>query len=727
MSKGRNNRMTAVILALVMVVTIIICLLVVVVIRLTLATSRGKTFYVGTTVNSIDVSGLTASEAAAKFESLAEGHQLEVEFADSFQIVTGEEISLSVNPKNQLKKLVREQNKADPAEVSTAGLELMDETLFIYDEAALKTAVESWEELDQLAGQTAEDAALVYSESMGKFAIEPEMIGGTVDADQLAEAIGQQFNTLAEELNVAQYGLYGREIRCAESEEMQQALADANNKLNLRITYTYSVPGAGINGTEEIGYDLLSQWLYVEDDGISIGVNSDYLQAYVTEMFETYSVLENSTSKFVTTNGSFVDVNVPASDETVDTDALFNDIVSCVDNMTSGSRKAPYDSTSAGISGTTNLGGNYVEVDLDNQYLWVYKDKEVVAEGNICSGDVATGCSTPDGLYTIKSMETDRWLNGADYHDWVSYWMPFNGGIGLHDATWRSEDEFGGEVYLKSGSHGCINMPLELAKSVYENVDVGTYVILYGGVASTVERAQTITGTSKYTKNVGDGSFYLDAKSTGDGALSYASSNTKVATVNSSGKVTIVGSGEATIKVTAEATSTYTRATKYITITVQKKQSNTTNQSSGSSNNNAGTGSGSQAGTAGSTTGSTSKPEQGETTKPSNGNTSSNSTGSSGSNTSGGSSGSGSSGGNTSSGSSGSSSSGGNTSGDSSGSGSSGGNTSGDSSGSGESSSDGDSSGGDSSGGDHPDGSGSGGDHGSSPETDPLRPWSHGE
>jgi hypothetical protein len=253
----------------------------------------------------------------------------------------------------------------------------------------------------------------------------------------------------------------------------------------------------------------------------------------------------------------------------VDTDALFNDVVSCVDNMVSEQRQAPYASTSIGIAGTTDLGGSYVEIDLDNQYLWLYKDKKVIAEGSICSGDVATGCSTPDGLYTIKSMETDRWLNGADYHDWVSYWMPFNGGIGLHDATWRSEDEFGGDVYLESGSHGCINMPLELAKQVFENVDVGSYVILYGGVASTVEQVQTITGTTNYTKTVGDGAFYLDARSTGDGYLSYASSNTNVVTVDEDGRVTIVGAGSATIKVTAQATDTYNRATKDVYITVR--------------------------------------------------------------------------------------------------------------------------------------------------------------
>jgi lipoprotein-anchoring transpeptidase ErfK/SrfK len=55
--------------------------------------------------------------------------------------------------------------------------------------------------------------------------------------------------------------------------------------------------------------------------------------------------------------------------------------------------------------------------------------------------------------------------------------MPFNGGIGIHDATWRRK--FGGDIYKRDGSHGCINCPLSLAKTIYENIDVGTPIICY--------------------------------------------------------------------------------------------------------------------------------------------------------------------------------------------------------------------------------------------------------
>ena len=59
----------------------------------------------------------------------------------------------------------------------------------------------------------------------------------------------------------------------------------------------------------------------------------------------------------------------------------------------------------------------------------------------------------------------------------VKYWMPFNGGQGLHDAWWRSE--FGGSIYKNNGSHGCVNMPPKAAKKLFENASTGDIVIVY--------------------------------------------------------------------------------------------------------------------------------------------------------------------------------------------------------------------------------------------------------
>ena len=61
-------------------------------------------------------------------------------------------------------------------------------------------------------------------------------------------------------------------------------------------------------------------------------------------------------------------------------------------------------------------------------------------------------------------------LIGHDYEAPVTYWMLFFGNIGIHDESWRYS--FGGDIYKISGSHGCINDPLYLAKTIFDNESI---------------------------------------------------------------------------------------------------------------------------------------------------------------------------------------------------------------------------------------------------------------
>ena len=79
-------------------------------------------------------------------------------------------------------------------------------------------------------------------------------------------------------------------------------------------------------------------------------------------------------------------------------------------------------------------------------------------------------------MYSIRKKETDTFLSGYDYFTHVNYWMPFNGGIGMHDAEWRRK--FGSTIYERDGSHGCVNIPLQYTDDIYYNVKSGTKVLV---------------------------------------------------------------------------------------------------------------------------------------------------------------------------------------------------------------------------------------------------------
>ncbi len=92
-----------------------------------------------------------------------------------------------------------------------------------------------------------------------------------------------------------------------------------------------------------------------------------------------------------------------------------------------------------------------------------------------------------------------------------------------------------------------------------------------GSASFAIGRAAQAISASNASKVYGDAAFALGARRTaGDGALSYASSNPRVATVDANGRVTIKGAGTATVTVTAAATANYAAVSKAVTVTVAK-------------------------------------------------------------------------------------------------------------------------------------------------------------
>lgn len=83
-----------------------------------------------------------------------------------------------------------------------------------------------------------------------------------------------------------------------------------------------------------------------------------------------------------------------------------------------------------------------------------------------------------------------------------------------------------------------------------------------------VKQTITLSKTSYTKKYTSGGTFSLGASTSGDGKLTYKSSDTSVVTVNSSGKCTLKGVGTATITVTAAQTNACNEAAATVKITV---------------------------------------------------------------------------------------------------------------------------------------------------------------
>lgn len=123
---------------------------------------------------------------------------------------------------------------------------------------------------------------------------------------------------------------------------------------------------------------------------------------------------------------------------------------------------------------TKEMNGKFIVVDKSEQRMTLYNNNEVMVQTPVTTGKDSTPSDT--GYFEIYSKSRNEYLMNNSF---VQYWMPYNGGEGIHDASWRGEGEFGTDIYHKSGSHGCINTPLEEVIQIYDNVKVGTKVLVH--------------------------------------------------------------------------------------------------------------------------------------------------------------------------------------------------------------------------------------------------------
>lgn len=123
------------------------------------------------------------------------------------------------------------------------------------------------------------------------------------------------------------------------------------------------------------------------------------------------------------------------------------------------------------------VGDTCIEVDLDAQKMFYYVDGEIYVATDVVTGNYGTA-DTPTGTYYVNNKARNINLVGADYVSYVEYWIAFIGGsYGIHDASWR--DDFGGSIYKGDGSHGCVNTPYYAVRKIYNNVDIGTPVVIH--------------------------------------------------------------------------------------------------------------------------------------------------------------------------------------------------------------------------------------------------------
>ena len=124
-----------------------------------------------------------------------------------------------------------------------------------------------------------------------------------------------------------------------------------------------------------------------------------------------------------------------------------------------------------------DLPSKCVVVDVSDQNVKLYDNNEVVLESPVVTGGPKH--ETNIGYHNVLQIRNNTYLKGPSWNCHVDVFAKFDeDSEGLHDASWRKEEEFGGDTYLTNGSHGCVNMPTENAKALVKQLQIGDTVIV---------------------------------------------------------------------------------------------------------------------------------------------------------------------------------------------------------------------------------------------------------
>lgn len=446
----------------------------------TTALADDNTFVQGTTINGLGVSGMTVEEAEAHLKSFyTSDYQLKINERNGAQeVIRGAEIGFEVGlPEGYLRGVLEEQNAGGRVFGPDVNSRFRVELSNTYNADLLSQKIN---ELNCISGsglvQTADAHISAYEE--GKpFEIVKEVVGTNADPAKTAEAIQNAVSTGAAEISLEDAGCYYEIKVTADSEELKNLCDTMNKCREMTVTYQFG------ESQEILDSATICSWLLGTQDG-AIVVDTGKAAAYVKTLADKYDTA-GTTRSFWTVTGKVVDVTGPYGwkiDQAAETEAL----AAVIRTGESAERQPVY--SSAAVTRTSEAGpewGNtYAEVDLTGQHVYMIKDGQLVWDAPCVTGNASKGYDTPAGFYSLTYKQRDRVLRGKkladgtyEYESPVSYWMPFNGGIGFHDANWRGS--FGGTIYKTNGSHGCVNLPPSKAPALYELVYQGMPVICY--------------------------------------------------------------------------------------------------------------------------------------------------------------------------------------------------------------------------------------------------------
>lgn len=424
-------------------------------------------FYPGAAINGFDVGWKSASDVESLFSGTISDRNLTLKTVDgTSETISADQVNMEYHADGTVEKDLATQNPfAWPVEMFSSQFKNMTAT-FTCDETALNTAIS---QLNAVSGGNVvkmQNAKPVIEN--GSVTVTPEVNGNELDTAKLTAAVKDAIIKGEDTLDLSEAGCYKQPAYTTESPEVKATAEAMEKALQTKITYTF-----GSTKKETVDSATFAPWISV-DDNMVMQINSDQANAYTDTLAEKYDTV-GTTRTFTTSLGSTTTVSGGNYGWEIDTEGEAAKLIEDIKAGKVESREPVWYQTAASHDGN-DFGNTYVEISIASQHMWMYKNGQQIVSTPIVTG-TAGQYDTPTGTYALMYKALNVTLKGEGYASPVTYWMPFNGDIGIHDASWRSQ--YGGSIYLTNGSHGCVNTPYAQAGIIYDNISDGDPVIVW--------------------------------------------------------------------------------------------------------------------------------------------------------------------------------------------------------------------------------------------------------
>lgn len=426
-------------------------------------------FYFRTTLNGNSVSGYSANKIHDNWKEDINNYSLKIVESDGTESeLLGADIDLTLQWDDTIANMISKQNGFEwPIKLFKPD-NLTSEAIVTFDEDKLDTVIDGFSFMDESKQKMPVDATVSEYDEENGFTLVESVPGTAINEPILKKAVETALYGLAGTYQITEGNGYFAPKVTNDNEKLLSAIETMNKYIDSVIEYEVG------SETETLDVSTFADWISINDKQ-KIEIDEEKVAEFIDEMEAKYNTF-GKTKSLATSYGTTINVGNCHYGWQIDPELEAEAIVNDIKGGEKVTRDFNYKYTAASHSGN-DYGNSYVEINLTAQHLFLYKDGNLVIESDFVSGNVSNGNATPTGVFGVTYTEKDATLRGDNYATPVSFWMPFNGNVGMHDATWRSS--FGGSTYKRSGSHGCINLPYSAAQTIFNTVSAGYPVFVY--------------------------------------------------------------------------------------------------------------------------------------------------------------------------------------------------------------------------------------------------------